>query len=128
MNHSWCLLTCVKVSVLSEVLSYTVKLFSRVVTTVAVKRDTGREVHHQEGQGGDLLQNRPILLQQGGHVSFESGRKKGREYVKSTFVTLSAVTFKVSYEIINHPALLSAILLCISASKIQVFGFRFKTK
>lgn len=32
-------------------------------------------------------------------------------------LTPSTVTFKVSYEIINHPALHSAILLCISASK-----------
>lgn len=79
MNHSWCLLTCVEVSVFGEVLSYTVKLFSRVVTTVAVKRDTGGEVHHQAGQGGDLLQNRLILLQQGGHVSFDRERHKGTE-------------------------------------------------
>lgn len=78
-NHSWCLLTCVEVSVFGEVLSYTVKLFSRVVTTVAVKRDTGGEVHHQAGQGGDLLQNRLILLQQGGHVSFDRERNKGTE-------------------------------------------------
>lgn len=68
MNHSCYLLTCIQVSVFGELLSYSVKLFGIVVTTVAVELDTGREVHHQTGQGGDLLQNRLILLQQGGHV------------------------------------------------------------
>ena len=77
--HSWYLLTCVKVSVFGKVLSYTVKLFSGVVTTVAVKCDTGGEVHHDAGQGGDLLQNRLILLQQGGHVSFDRDRDKWME-------------------------------------------------
>lgn len=63
------LLTRVEVSVFGELLSHSVKLFGVVVTTVAVKLDTGGEVYHQGGQGGDLLQNRLILLQQGGHAS-----------------------------------------------------------
>lgn len=94
MNHSCYLLTCIEVSVFGELLCYSVNLFGIVVTTVAVKLDTGREVHHQPGQGGDLLQNRLILLQQGGHVS--CGRAEKTKQVKSTFLTPLAATFKVS--------------------------------
>lgn len=89
MNHIRYLLTCVKVSVFGEVLSYTVKLFSRVVTTVAVKLDTGGELYHQVGQGGDLLQNRLILLQPGGHVSFDRKRNKGTGSQKHIFDNFS---------------------------------------
>lgn len=69
MNHSRYLLTRIEVSVFGELFSHSVKLFGVVVTTVAVKLDTGGEVYHQGGQGGDLLQNRLILLQQGGYAS-----------------------------------------------------------
>lgn len=48
--------------------------------------------------------------------------------VKSTFLTPSAVTFEVSCKTIKHPALLSTILMCFSASKIQFFDLLFKTR
>lgn len=75
MNHSCHLLTCIEVSVFGELLSYSIKLLGIIVTTVAVKLDTRSEVHHQSGHGRDLLQNRLVLLQQGGHVSCDTAKE-----------------------------------------------------
>lgn len=65
------LLTCVEISVLGEVMSYVVELFSGVVATVAVKFDTGGEIDHQGGQGGDLFEYVLVFLQHDRHVRFE---------------------------------------------------------
>lgn len=75
------LLTCVEITVLGKVMSNTVELLSRVIAGVAIKLDTGGQVHHQGGQGGDLFQDVLVLLQHGCHISFEKERKvedKGR--------------------------------------------------
>lgn len=64
-------LTGVEISVLGEVMSYVVELFSSVVATVAVKFDTGGEVDHQGGQGGDLFEYVLVFVQHDRHVGFE---------------------------------------------------------
>lgn len=66
-------------------MSSSVKLVGRVEATVAVKLDTGGEVDHQGGQGGDLFQYVLVLLQQVGHVGFEKKeRKKCTDSIKAT--------------------------------------------
>lgn len=65
------ILTCVEITVFGKVMSHSVELFGRVVATVAVKLDTGGEVHHQGGQGGDLFQYVLVVLQHLRHISCE---------------------------------------------------------
>lgn len=56
LHYTQFLLTCIEITVFGKVLSCSVELISRVVSTVTVKLDTGGEVYHQGGQDGDLIQ------------------------------------------------------------------------
>lgn len=71
VNELQYLLTSEEIAALGEVLSFSVELVDRVVPKVAVKFDTGGQVHHQVGQGGDLSQYVFVLLQHLCHVGFE---------------------------------------------------------
>lgn len=76
VNYTQYLLTCVEITVLGEVLGHSVELVGSVVATVAVKFDTGGEVNHQGGQGGDLIQHVFVVLQHPCHVGFDKQKKE----------------------------------------------------
>lgn len=57
-----CELTGIEFTVLSQFLRLIVKFISGVEASVAVEVDAGGKVHHQHGEGGDLLHDKLVLL------------------------------------------------------------------
>lgn len=57
-----CVLTGVEFSVLCQLLSTDVELIRRIEASVSVEVHTGGEVHHQVGEGGDLIHDELVLV------------------------------------------------------------------
>lgn len=57
-----CVLTGIELSVLSQFFSTRVELIGRIEASVPVEVHAGGEVHHQVGEGGDLIHDELVLL------------------------------------------------------------------
>lgn len=84
-------LTSVEFTVLSQLLSLFVELLGGVEAAVAVEVDAGREVHHEVGERGDLLQDELVLLQHLSHVCCQDLRTVEEELMPLNLKNLFTV-------------------------------------